>query len=258
VSTAVAEPTTGRREYFGLELWAVLGVSFGISGLTALLSLIRDQITIQGGIANANVSVVSAPATVHEWLDLLDDLAQVLNGLGPPFLVVVLLLRSFGRPGLGIGLDRVRRRELLGGVGLAALIGLPGLGLVWISHELGFNGHLIVVSFPDVWYRVPVLLLDAFQNGAAEELVVLAFMLTRLRQLGWSSERAVITSATLRGSYHLYQGVGAFFGNMVMGLIFGTIFQRTKRVWPFVIAHTLLDAFSFIGYVYLHNHIDWI
>ncbi|MCW2495454.1 type II CAAX endopeptidase family protein [Jatrophihabitans sp.] len=258
-AAVVPEQTTaGRREYFGLELWAVLGVSFGISGLTALLSLIRDQITIQGGIANANVSVVSAPATVHEWLDLLDDLAQVLNGLGPPFLVVVLLLRSFGRPGLGIGLDRIRRRELLGGVGLTALIGLPGLALVWLSHELGFNGHLIVVSFPDVWYRVPVLLLDAFQNGAAEELVVLAFMLTRLRQLGWSNERAVITSATLRGSYHLYQGVGAFFGNMVMGLIFGTIFQRTRRVWPFVIAHTLLDAFSFVGYVYLHNHIDWI
>jgi membrane protease YdiL (CAAX protease family) len=247
-----------QREYFGLEIWGVLGVSFGISALTALLSLIRDQLTIQGGIANANVSVVSAPATTHQWLDLLDDLVQVLNGLGPPFLVLVLLLRTFGRPGFGIGLDRLRSREVVIGVGLTALIGIPGLALVWTSHALGFNGQLIVVTFPNVWYRVPVLLLDAFQDGAAEELVVLAFLLTRLRQLGWSNERAVITSATIRGSYHLYQGVGAFAGNFVMGLIFGTLFQRSKRVWPFVVAHTLLDAFSFVGYVYLHNRIDWI
>ena len=246
------------QERYGLEVLGVLAVSFAISGLYALLNLVRTELTVPGGIGSANVAVVQAPATTYPWLDLLDDLADVLNGLGPALLALVLLLRTFGRPGLGIGLDRIRRREVLGGVGLTALIGLPGLALVWIGHELGFNGHIVVVTFPDVWYRVPVLLLDAFQNGAAEEIVVLAFLLTRLRQLGWSNERALITSATLRGSYHLYQGYGGFAGNFVMGLIFGYLFQRTRRVWPFVVAHTLLDAISFIGYVYLHSHINWI
>jgi membrane protease YdiL (CAAX protease family) len=245
-------------EHYGLEVWAVLAVSFGISGVQALLSLIRDQLTIQGGIGNAQVSVISTPVSTHEWLDLLDDLVQVLNGLGPPILVLVLLLRSFGRPGFGIGLDRIRNSEVAKGVGLTALIGIPGLALVYIGHEMGFNGHIIVVNFPDVWYRVPMLLLDAFQNGAAEEIVVLAFVLTRLRQLGWSNERALIASATLRGSYHLYQGLGGFVGNFVMGVIFGWLFQRSRRVWPFVVAHTLLDAFSFVGYIYLSPHISWI
>jgi len=247
-----------QREYYGLEIWAVLAVSFGISGLYALLNLIRTEITVKGGIAATTVPVVQAPSTPHPWLDLLDDLAGVLNGLGPALLALVLLLRTFGRPGFGIGLDRLRIREWWGGVGLTALIGLPGLGLLYLGHVLKFNGHIEAVDFPDVWYRIPVLLLDAFQNGAAEEIVVLAFVLTRLRQLGWSNERAIITSALLRGSYHLYQGWGGFAGNFVMGLIFGFFFQRTRRVWPFVVAHTLLDAFSFIGYVYLHNHISWI
>ena len=44
-----------------------------------------------------------------------------------------------------------------------------------------------------------VLLLAAFKDGASEELVVCAFLLTRLRQLGWSNGRALGASAVLRG-----------------------------------------------------------
>ena len=35
-------------------------------------------------------------------------------------------------------------------------------------------------------------------------------------------------------------------------------FQRTGRVLPLVIAHFLLDAFSFVGYLYLKAHISWL
>ena len=85
-----------------------------------------------------------------------------------------------------------------------------------------------------------------------------AFLLTRLRQLGWSDSRALGTAAVVRGSYHLYQGIGAFFGNAVLGIIFGWWFQRTRRVWPLILAHFLIDAVSFIGVVYLRSHISWI
>jgi membrane protease YdiL (CAAX protease family) len=43
-----------------------------------------------------------------------------------------------------------------------------------------------------------------------------------------------------------------------MGLIFGYFFQRTRRVVPLIIAHFVIDAVSFIGYVYLHNRYSWI
>jgi len=249
----------GRRERPGLELLAVLGVSLGMSGIYALLSLVRAEITVQGGIGATQTTVVSGAQTVHPWLDLLDDLADLLHGLAPPLLAIVLLLRWPGGRGLGIGLDFTRKRvEALQGLGFLALIGIPGLGLVYLANRFGFNASLNVVSFPDVWYRVPYLLLSAFQNGLAEEIVVVGFMLTRLRQCGWTNERALLASATLRGSYHLYQGFGGFAGNFVMGLIFGWWFQRTRRVAPLVIAHFLLDAISFIGYVYLHGKISWI
>ncbi len=258
--TPSASPTAEKQRY-GLEVIAVLGVSYGMSGLTALLDFLRAQITINHGVGFGGVAtgpINSGTKTDYPWLDILDQLASVLSGVLPAFLAVVLLMRSPAGRGFGIGLDRLRWRELAQGAGFAALIGIPGLGFVYVARKLGFNAQIVVTSFPDVWYRIPILLLDAFQDGIAEEIIVGAFVLTRLRQLGWSNSRALGTAAVIRGSYHLYQGYGGFVGNFVMGLIFGWWFQRTRRVVPLVIAHSVIDAVSFIGYIYLHNKVSWI
>jgi membrane protease YdiL (CAAX protease family) len=255
-----AEAAAPVRERHGLELLAVLGVSFGMSGIYALLSFIRAQVVINHGVGFSGVAttVNQAAKSRYEWLDVLDRLADVLHGILPAFLALVLLARSPAGRGLGIGLDRLRPRELAQGAGLALLIGVPGLALVYFARKLGLNAQLVVVDFPDVWYRVPVLILDAFQDGAAEEIIVCAYVLTRLRQMGWTNTRALGATAILRGSYHLYQGYGGFIGNAVMGIVFGWWFQRTRRIWPLVIAHFLIDAASFIGYIYLHGHLSWI
>ncbi len=256
---AVDSGPTEVRERYGWEVIAVLGVSLGMSGIYALLSFIRDQLTVSGGIANATHTVASGASSTYPLLDLADDLADVLNGLAPALLALVLLARTPGGRGFGVGLDLTRwRRDLATGFGFFALIGIPGLGLVYVARQLGVNANLDVVSFPDIWYRVPVLLLDAAQNGILEEIVVVGFMLTRLRQAGWTDQRALGASALLRGSYHLYQGLGGFVGNMIMGVIFGWWFQRTRRVLPLAIAHFFLDAASFVGYVYLSSHFSWV
>ncbi len=33
-----------------------------------------------------------------------------------------------------------------------------------------------------------------------------------------------------------------------MGLVFGYAWQRTGRLWPLIIAHTVIDAVAFVGY----------
>jgi membrane protease YdiL (CAAX protease family) len=193
------------------------------------------------------------------WLDIAYDVTGVVLGLMPVLLVLVLLSRDPGGPGFGIGLfRRPARADLLKGVGFAALIGIPGLVLVWVAHSLGVSANLAVVDVPDTWYRVPLLLLQAAQNALLEEVVVVGYLLTRLRQIGWSDRQALGASALLRGSYHLYQGLGGFVGNLVMGLIFAWWFQRTRRVVPLVVAHFLLDTFAFVGYLYLRQHFSWI
>ena len=86
-----------------------------------------------------------------------------------------------------------------------------------------------------------------------ERLVALPYgiaeaVFARLRDLGWGPWSIILTSALLRGAYHLYQGVGAFFGNVAMGIIFGWLYQRYGRLMPLVIAHAALDAVIFVGY----------
>ena len=87
---------------------------------------------------------------------------------------------------------------------------------------------------------------------------MIGYLITRLRQLGWSENRSVVAQALLRGSYHLYQGLGGFVGNVAMGLLFGWLFRRWGRVMPFVVAHTLLDVGAFVGYAVLAGRVDWL
>jgi uncharacterized protein len=61
-----------------------------------------------------------------------------------------------------------------------------------------------------------VLLLSALQHALLEEILVIGYLLSRLRLLGVSPAAAVAIGAVFRGSYHLYQGFGAFIGNAIM------------------------------------------
>ena len=70
----------------------------------------------------------------------------------------------------------------------------------------------------DQWWTVPVLILSAAQNALLEEVVVIGYLFTRLRQLAWNAAAIVALSAIIRGSYHLYQGIGGFIGNLIMGV----------------------------------------
>ena len=158
-----------------------------------------------------------------------------------------------------MGLDRQSVGRDAGiGVGLAALIGGPGLGLYLLARAAGLNLTVAPSALVDTWWRVPVLVAAAVANALAEELLVVGYLITRLRQLGRGGAGATLASAALRGSYHLYQGFGGFVGNLMMGVIFGRVWQRTNRLWPLVIAHALIDTVAFVGYALLHGRVTWL
>ena len=83
----------------------------------------------------------------------------------------------------------------------------------------------------------------ALMNGLLEEIVMIGFWFVRGRQLNWPVWVVLVSSAVVRGSYHLYQGFGGFVGNIVMGLVFGLAYLKFKRVGPLVVAHVILDLF---------------
>ena len=134
-------------------------------------------------------------------------------------------------------------------------MGAAGIGLYLAAVALGVNRFVVPVPPLGHWWTVPVLLLNAAEAALLEEVVVVAYLITRLRQLGLTEIAAVGASALLRGSYHLYQGWGGFLGNVAMGLLFGFVFTRTRRAWPIVIAHFLLDVAAGIGFILFREHL---
>ena len=141
---------------------------------------------------------------------------------------------------------------------LAAAVGIPGLGLYLAARALGLNTTIAAANLSDQWWTIPVLVLAAVQNSVLEEVVMVGYLYTRWLRAGWSLPVVMVTSALIRGSYHLYQGFGGFVGNLAMGLLFGWVYTRTKRVGPLVVAHTLLDVVAFVGYALLKNHLAWL
>jgi membrane protease YdiL (CAAX protease family) len=246
----------GERRAIVIELVIVFTVTLGLSGLRSLLSLL-DALLRPEPLADQQVAINVRQAE----LELIDFLRQLLSA-AQLFAWGALGLYLLWRAGIrlrAIGLDGDRKgRDALGGVGLAALIGIPGLAFYFLARAIGANLTVLPSTLGDTWWGPIVLTISAAANAFAEEMLVVGYLITRLRQLGLHENASLLCSAVLRGSYHLYQGFGGFLGNLVMGLVFGRVWQHTNRLWPLAIAHTLLDVVAFVGYALLRDQVSWL
>jgi membrane protease YdiL (CAAX protease family) len=248
------ELTYPQRRGLRIEIAVVLAATFGLSAYTAFLNLIEAVLL---GLAGRRIAL-NPRRSPFDLIDLGLNLAVAFQLVAWGLLAVYLLWRSgFGPAQIGLG--RVRwRPDVLGGLGLAALIGLPGLGLYVAARALGLSAHVEPAELYDTWWRIPMLLITAFANGWAEEVIVVAFLMTRLRQLRVNPVAAVLASALLRGAYHLYQGFSAGLGNIVMGLVFAYVWRRTGRLWPLIVAHAIIDSVAYVGYALAAGHLGWL
>lgn len=240
-----------------LEIVCVFAVSLGASGLYALVSFI-GSLTARQSLGKQTATLNGSLAPGRPLFDLFLQLTNITLALSPVLLVLYLLVRA-GEGPRTIGLDTTQPvRDLGRGAAIAAMIGGAGLGLYLAAFHLGMNLNVVAENLPDVWWRIPVLILSAIQNGTVEEVIVVGYLLTRLDKLGVKTPAAIAISACIRGSYHLYQGAGGFIGNGVMGVIFGILYKRWGRVTPLIIAHSLIDSVAFVGYALLHGHVSWL
>ncbi|GIG64109.1 CPBP family intramembrane glutamic endopeptidase [Phytomonospora endophytica] len=255
MTTATADPLRRQR---GTEVLLVLAISLGQSAVYSLVSIIA-KLTAPGGLAQATSTLNGSAAPGRPWLDLTYQLLGIVFALVPAAFAVHLLARDGVSPWRTIGLDLRRPLFDLGsGVGLTALIGIPGLALYFVARELGLNTTVVAEALPGVWWAVPVLILAAVQNSLLEEVVVVGYLMTRLRQMRYGTVAVILSSATLRGAYHLYQGFGGFVGNFVMGLVFGYWYKRTGRIGGLVVAHALLDIVAFVGFALFKEQLSWL
>ncbi|GGO58244.1 membrane protein [Streptomyces lasiicapitis] len=245
------------RRFLRDETVLVLALSLGASGVSALISFI-GSVTRPGGLKDQAATLNSSAAPGRPWLDLAWQLFGITTALVPVALVAHFLLRE-GSGLRAIGFDRSRPWPDLGrGTAIAAVIGSTGIAFYLAARGLGFNLTVVPEDLPDVWWKYPVLVLSALQNSVLEEVIVVGYLLRRLDQLGWSPMAGLVGSSVLRGSYHLYQGIGGFVGNMAMGVVFVLLYRRWGRVGPLVVAHSLLDIGAFVGYALLAGKVGWL
>lgn len=242
----------------------MLALSLGQSAVYSVVQLVA-RLTEPGSLRQ-QVATLNASASPRSLLDLTYQLLGIAFALVPVLLAVHFLSASAGAPGLlrdgarRIGLVRGRRRDMMHDLGwgtaLAAVIGVPGLGLYFAARALDINATVVPSALNSHWWTLPVLVLSALQNAVVEEVIVVGFLVTRCEQLGLTSRGAVAVSAVLRGGYHLYQGFGAFIGNAVMGVIFATYFARRRTVLPLIVAHGIIDSVAFVGYTLLKDRLN--
>ncbi|SLJ93369.1 CPBP family intramembrane glutamic endopeptidase [Arthrobacter sp. P2b] len=244
------------RRRLKFEVWIVLGLSLGQSAVYSVVQLL-DKMT-RAPLAEGT-STLNRSQSAREYFDLTYQLLDIIFALVPVLLVIYFLTDqrqaasgdvgnqssafrklgfNFARPGM----------DMMQGVGLAALIGIPSLGLYAAGRALGITTAIIPSALDAYWWTVPVLILSAIRHAVVEEVIVVGYLLNRFGKFGWSVPLSIAASALLRGSYHLYQGFGPFIGNVVMGIVFAWLYTRTKRVMPLVIAHALLDIVAFVGF----------
>lgn len=250
----VTDPRT--RRLLTVEVVVVLLVTFGLAGLYSLLDLTSALLAPEP--LTDQTATLNASRSTHAWLDAAYQGLGVVRLLAWSLLPLVLLAHTgIGPRAIGLVRDRAGRQIAWGFV-LTAVIGIPGLALYLGAVAAGVNLQVAGSGLTETWWRPVVLILAAAGNGAAEEILVVGYLLVRLRQLGVPPAIALAGTALLRGSYHLYQGFGGGLGNLAMGIVFALWWMRTRRLWPLVLAHALLDVFAFVGYAVLAPHVTWL
>ena len=241
----VPVPPSRRRVW--AEIGIVLGLSLGASAIysiVAILNRLTQDVPISKQTATLNESLSPRPI-----FDLVYQLLGIAFDLVPVLLVLYLLWQPGRSAFRRLGFDASRpARDLGAGLLLTASIGIPGIGLYLVGRAIGITPGIVTSGLGEYWWTIPVLILSALRSALQEELIVVGYLFTRLREAGYGRWPVILGSAALRGSYHLYQGVGSFAGNFVMGVVFGWVYEKWGRTTPLVIAHWILDIASFVGY----------
>lgn len=167
-----------------------------------------------------------------------------------PLLLAVIVLawaRATRKPWSELGLKRTSARALvLGGLLGGALkiflkaVVMPLLGADPVNRPY----HWLVGNTAALPGFLLTLLLGA---GFAEELVFRGFLFDRVRRFLGEGRGAlafaVIGSTMLFALAHgLEQGTDGVRQAVITGLVFGTMYARTKNLWPVMAAHFTFDV----------------
>jgi membrane protease YdiL (CAAX protease family) len=145
-------------------------------------------------------------------------------------------------------------------VGLVFGIGLKLFMKIVVMPLLGADAinptyHFLSGNKP----MLPLALLFMVVAGISEETVFRGFLFERFNKLfspgPWSKTFIVLITAGLFAMGHLAdQGLVGFEQAAIVGLIYGVIYTRTRKIWMLIIAHA---AFDITAILIIYWKIEW-
>jgi membrane protease YdiL (CAAX protease family) len=210
------------------ELGLILLLAFAPSMLGLLFLALGA-----GSGGSAEVEAELAPSLIGIVIDLFISWS--------PVLVIGYLLARNREGWPGIGLTRLRPGDL----GMGAVLWVASFILVVVLAQLfQYFGQREVDFLSEglpLWFRSLQAVLIAVTAGVTEEIVVRGYAQTRLEQLRVPTAVILLAPTALWGVLHVYQGLGAALTIFGLGLMYAWYFQRTRRLWPLILAHVLFD-----------------
>jgi membrane protease YdiL (CAAX protease family) len=171
-----------------------------------------------------------------------DALAQI--GLAVAVVLLLLHRRGLGRRDLGLSVTRPDGTRLAFGPTIR-VVALAELALTVGSVVTGSFGG----KYPGLNSSASYLFYmgaSSFEAGVVEELVVLAFVVTTLRQARRPWWEVGTVAVVLRASYHVYYGAGAT-GVLIWAAAFFWLYARTRNLPALMAVHVCWDLAVFLS-----------
>ena len=205
------------------EACAVVGVCFGWF--------------IYGSLWSVAEGFASSPGTFSD--------SSFLSLIGTElFLGAVALSILRGR---GYDLARLLPRPTWADSFAGVLLFVVAMLLWWVLAGVFTSSEHAAQPISDMMARqsvsLPMALTVSLLNGVYEETFLLGYLVRGLAERGASIALGV--SALVRMLYHLYQGPIGAVSVLAYGLLVSVFYWRTRRLWPVVLAHTLVDVLAF-------------
>ena len=155
--------------------------------------------------------------------------------------IVLPVLRLRGWTWARLGLSW-RQRDLVAGLGIAI-----ALTVVFQLLDLAAGGGQDPISIAPHLDPLQVLAFSLL-NAFFEEVLLIGYI------VGLAGERGrmvdgIWSTVAIRFLCHVYQGIWVAFEVAGMGVAFGYVYARTRRLWPLIIAHAAYDAAVLLGWI---------
>jgi membrane protease YdiL (CAAX protease family) len=219
------EPPFARHREVALVGCSVLALFFAVSARRFLVNGIGTafRLTDIGLIGTLATEIVLTAI----WLPILRQRGWAVRHLGRPY----------------ENLDLLRGISLACGAWVAYILAYNVAFFVSPAFALRLNAFRPTGTVS--WLTVVAL---AMLNPVFEETLYEGYIVNALRRSGWAV--ALGASVAVRVALHVYQGPVALVSILPTGLLFTGYYLRTRRLWPLVAAHMLLDVVALAPYAH--------